>query len=336
MTRAMLTKTLSAIALLLAFSGAARADWYSGTAEILEDAVQMEFWHDNRKQAKRCIRGVRKEMDRIDAMISADNSKSEIASINAQAAIKPVKVSSELYDLIDKALRFGRATQGAFDITFASVGFLFDYDRQLRPDEDQTREALQAVDYRLVQTDRVKRTVFLPREGMRIDIAGIAKGHAVDRAIKMLAACGSMNALVSAGGDTRAMSDRRGKPWVVEINTPGDNSDVLVRIPLNDRAISTSGDYERAFEQEGVRYHQIINPRTGDSPSDIRSVSVVGPDGIWCDALATGVFVLGVSAGMNAIEALDGYEAYIVDHHGGRHQTSGLTTEPDCSHSHTD
>ncbi|MBT8136596.1 MAG: FAD:protein FMN transferase [Gammaproteobacteria bacterium] len=324
-------KYLCIIGFCLSAAPAVQAEWYTGTAAILEDTVQIEFWHDNPDYADRCISGVQDEMRRIDVMISADNPKSEMAKINRKAARRPVTVSTELYGLIEKALRFGAVTRGAFDITFASVGFLYDYEKRVRPDSKKTKKALQVVDYRLVQTNRRERTVHFLKDGMRIDISGIGKGHAVDRAIKTLAACGAMHALVSAGGDTRAMSDRRGKPWVVEIRNPRAGDQVYqVRIPLNDQAISTSGDYERAFEQDGVRYHQIINPRTGNSPSDVRSVSVVGPDGIWCDALATGIFVLGITEGMEVIESLDGYEAYLVDHNGGHHRTSGLQTH--CDH----
>ncbi|NNF67208.1 MAG: FAD:protein FMN transferase [Gammaproteobacteria bacterium] len=326
-------RILTVVLVYATLSVCAHAKWYTGTAAILEDQVQIEFWHGDPAFAGRCIGMVQTEMDRINRMISADNPESGIAKINANAAERPVKVSTELYALIDKALRFGVLTRGAFDISFASVGFLFDYEKRVRPDAANTTKALKVVDYRLIETNRRGRTIRFLEKGMHIDIGGIAKGHAVDRAIKMLSACGAMHGLVSAGGDARALGNRDGKPWVVEIRSPRtDKEDVTVRIALVDQAISTSGDYERAFEQDGVRYHQIINPRTGESPGDIKSVTVVGPDGIWCDALATGLFVLGVSEGLDVIESLPGYEAFIVDNHGGQHRSSGLETESDCTH----
>lgn len=324
--------TVVGAALMLLLAASAQAEWYTESAHILEDPVQMQFWHGDAEFVPLCVRSVRDEMNRIHKIIDVNDPGSEISRINAHASAGPVSMDAELYGLIVKALRFGRVTRGAFDITFASVGFLYDYDKRVRPNQEQTERALQAVDYRLVKTNRRNRSVEFLKPGMKIDISGIAKGHAVDRAIKMLQACGATHALVSAGGDTRALSDHRGKPWVVEIRNPhAADKDVLVRIPLDDNAISTSGDYERAFEQDGERYHQIINPRTGDSPSDVRSVSVVGPDGIWCDALATGIFVLGIVEGMKVIESLEGYEAYIVDHYGGHHRTSGLKTGSDCN-----
>ncbi|NND60180.1 MAG: FAD:protein FMN transferase [Gammaproteobacteria bacterium] len=321
-------RLLPALALLcLLHAPAASANWYHGNAAILEDEVLVEFWHDNAELAPRCMDMLRTEMARVNAMIDVSDPDSAISSINAAAADDAVKVSTELHSLIDKALRFGPVTRGAFDITFASVGFLFDYEQRQRPDIDATGRALEVVDYRLVETNRRARTIRFKKPGMKIDISGIAKGHAVDRAVKMLIACGATNALVSAGGDTRALGDRRGEPWTVGVRNPKTaGSDVVAWIPVIDQGVSTSGDYERFFEQDGERYHQIINPRTGDSPSDVRSVTVIGPDGIWCDALATGIFVLGIIDGLDVIESLDGYEAFIVDHRGGRHLSSGMTT----------
>ncbi|MBT8136096.1 MAG: FAD:protein FMN transferase, partial [Gammaproteobacteria bacterium] len=262
---------------------------------------------------------------RIDALMSTWRDDTEMARVNARAASEPVEVSIELFDLIERALSFGTVTRGAFDVTYASAGFLFDYRERVKPHRQELNAALQVVDYRLVRLNRDDCTVKFLRDGMRIDLGGIAKGHAVERAVALLRERGIEHALVSAGGDTRVLGDRRGRPWSVGIRHPrGERRDVLASLPLVDEAISTSGDYERYFEEDGARYHHIINPRTGQSPADVRSVSVIGPDGVWTDALSTGVFVLGVAEGLELIESLDGYEAVIVDAGQQLHVSTGF------------
>ncbi|MBT8131675.1 MAG: FAD:protein FMN transferase [Gammaproteobacteria bacterium] len=236
---------------------------------------------------------------------------------------------------MEQALSFAPLTRGAFDISYASAGFLFDYRKRVRPDEQSLSRALEVVDYRLVELDKKKHTVFFRRDGVRIDLGGIAKGHAAERGVKILAGLGIEHAIVSAGGDTRVLGDRRGRPWYVGIRDPqGDRNAVFTRLPLVNEAISTSGDYERYFDEDGARYHHILNPSTGKSPSDVHSVSVIGPDGVWTDALSTGVFVLGVKEGLGLIETLKAYEAVIIDAEKKLHVSSGFAdqgplSEPD-------
>ncbi len=310
---------------LVFYATVTNAEWQRGSASIMGTAIDVELWHDDDRAARAAVDSVMTEMRRIDALMSTWRDDTELSRVNREAAKAPVEVSPELFDLIDTALSFAPLTRGAFDISYASVGFLYDYRERVRPDAEQAADALEVVDYRLVRLDRDDCTVFFARHGVRIDLGGIAKGHAVERAVEILAGQGVEHALVSAGGDTRVLGDRRGRPWMVGIRDPrGERNEALARLPLVDEAISTSGDYERYFEEDGVRYHHIINPRTGESPSDVRSATVIGPDGVWTDALSTGVFVLGVTEGLEVIDALAGYEAAIVDSAGNLHLSSGF------------
>ncbi len=179
-----------------------------------------------------------------------------------------------------------------------------------------------------VVLDHEQNTVRFTREGVRIDLGGIAKGHAVESAVSLLRGRGIEHAIVTAGGDSRVLGDHRGRPWAVGIRDPRQKNGIAARMPVQEEAISTSGDYERFFEADGVRYHHIIEPASGDSARAVRSVTVIGPDAIMTDALSTGVFVLGKQRGLELIDSLDEFEAIVIDQHGEMHFSRGL--EPDA------
>jgi thiamine biosynthesis lipoprotein len=160
-----------------------------------------------------------------------------------------VKISAELFDLLNTALDYSRVTDGAFDITYASVGYLYNFRKHIHPNEKEIEAALPGVNYRHVVLDPKEHTVRFTQPGVRIDLGGIGKGHSVDRGIALLQGRGIAHALVTAGGDSRIIGDRFGKPWVVGIRHPDRKDEVIARIPLEDAAISTSGDYERYFDE---------------------------------------------------------------------------------------
>jgi thiamine biosynthesis lipoprotein len=222
-------------------------------------------------------------------------------------------ITKELFDLLTTAKEYSVITDGAFDITYASVGYLYDFRKHVRPDEGQISKALPAVDYHHVVLDAKKQTVQFSQQGVRIDLGGIAKGYSVDRGIDVLKSLGFTRAYVSAGGDSRIIGDRFGKPWMVGIRDPRKGAgEVITRIPLVDAAISTSGDYERFFEENGVRYHHIIDPHTGHSASKVRSATIIGPYATRTDGLSKTAFVLGPEKAMEIYNRLDDIDAIIV------------------------
>jgi thiamine biosynthesis lipoprotein len=238
---------------------------------------------------------------------------SEVSRVNANAAAGPMPITKELFDLLTAAREYSVLTDGAFDITYASVGYMYDFRKHVRPDEAQITKALPAVDYRHVILDAKKQTVRFSQQGVRIDLGGIAKGYSVDRGIDALKARGFTRAYVSAGGDSRIIGDRFGKPWMVGIRDPRKGAgEVITRIPLVDAAISTSGDYERFFEEDGVRYHHIIDPHTGHSASKVRSATVIGPYATRTDGLSKTAFVLGPEKAMEIYNRIDDIDAIIV------------------------
>jgi thiamine biosynthesis lipoprotein len=252
------------------------------------------------------------EMRHIDADMSTYKPDSEVSRVNAGAARHPVKIGAELFGLLETALEYSRITDGAFDITYASVGFMYDFRARHRPDEQQIAAALPAVNYHHVLLDRATRTVRFTQPGVRIDLGGIAKGYSVDRGIEILQHLGISHALVSAGGDSRIIGDRFGKPWIVGIRHPDRKDEVIARIPLVDTAISTSGDYERYFDENGVRYHHIIDPRTGHSASAVRSATVLASTATRTDGLSKTAFVLGAEAALKIYARLGDVEAILV------------------------
>jgi thiamine biosynthesis lipoprotein len=180
------------------------------------------------------------------------------------------------------------------------------------------------IDYRFVKLDHLSSTVSFERAGVRINLGGIAKGYAVERGINLLRNAGVAHAIVTAGGDSRLLGDRRGKPWMVGIRDPRVDGQVAISIPLADEAVSTSGDYERYFEEDGVRYHHILTPSTGKPASSVHSATVFGPDAVFTDALSTSVFVMGVDQGLRLIATLPDYESIVIDAAGQIYYSDGL------------
>jgi len=305
----------------------ARGSWMSREEAIMGTAIRVELWHEDLVRGEAAMDAVMEEMHRIDCAMSPFKADSELSLLNRAAARAAVPVSAEMFALIQRSIEFSELSQGAFDITFASVGSLFDYRNGTRPTADRVAAALPAVDYRHIQLDRRERTIRFARDGVRIDLGGIAKGHAVDNCINLLRSRGVTQALVMAGGDSRVLGDKRGRPWVIGIQDPRRKEEMVARIPLVDAAISTSGDYERYFEADGVRYHHILDPKTGTSPSGVRSVTIIGPDATTTEGVSKSVFIKGAEQGVRFVESLAGIDAVIIDRDGRMHYTAGLHRE---------
>jgi thiamine biosynthesis lipoprotein len=286
--------------------------------------VSVELWHDDEARGRELVAEVMSEYRRIDRDMSTYKPDSQISAVNAEAAQRPVHVGAELFTLIARSLELSAASDGAFDLTYESVGYLYDFRARQRPSEAQIAEHLAAIDYRHVLLDADAQTVRFAVPGVRINLGGIAKGYAVEHGARILRSRGVQHALLNAGGDTRVLGDRRGQPWVVGIRHPRDADEVVTRLPLVDEAISTAGDYERFFEENGRRYHHVINPRTGEPTEGVLTVTVMGPDGTLTDGLDTAIFVLGAERGLKLMESYPQYEAIIVESSGKVSYTGGL------------
>jgi FAD:protein FMN transferase len=292
----------------------AHAEWVRRVTDgIMGTRITVELWSDDKEKGESAIDAVLDEMRHIDESMSTYKPTSEISLVNARAADGPMHIGKELFDLLVTARQYSELTEGAFDITYASVGYMYDFRKHIRPSDDQIGKALPAVDYRHVLLDPKNQTVKFAQKGVRIDLGGIAKGYSVDCGIDVLKARGFTRAYVSAGGDSRIIGDRFGKPWMVGIRDPRKGEgEVITRIPLVDAAISTSGDYERFFDEGGVRYHHIIDPHTGHSASKVRSATVIGPYATRTDGLSKTAFVLGPEKAMEIYNRIDDIDAIIV------------------------
>jgi thiamine biosynthesis lipoprotein len=298
--------------------------WLQREEAIMGTAIRVELWCEERGRGEAAIDAVMAEMHRIDRAMSPHKADSELSRINREALRAPVPLSAEMFLLLVQAQRFAQLSGGAFDITYASVGCLYDYRAGIAPDEAALAKARAAVGWRGLELDARTRSVRFQREGMRIDLGGFAKGHAVDNAAAILTRHGIAHAHVAAGGDSRVIGDRRGRPWTIGVRDPRRAGELAALLPLVDTAISTSGDYERFFEQGGVRHHHIIDPATGRSPSAVRSATVLAADGLTCEAIGKAIFVLGAARGLELVETLDGVDAIVVDAHGELHCSSGM------------
>jgi FAD:protein FMN transferase len=301
----------------------AHAEWLYREAGIMGTRCVVELWTDDRQKGEAAIDAVFENMRHFDEAMSTYKPDSEVSYVNAHAAMAPVKISSELYDLTRTALEYSDITHGTFDITYASVGYLYDYRKHIHPDDQAIAAALPAISYHHVHLDPANRTISFDRPGVRIDFGGL-KGYEVDRGIEVLQKAGITHAMVNAGGDTRIIGDRFGKPWIVGVRDPDDKNKVVVRLPISDAAMSTSGDYERFFDEGGVRYHHILDPRTGKSPHKVRSVTIIGPTATRTDALTKSVFVMGVKEGIEFIDTLPDVDAIVVTPDGRLWYSKGL------------
>ena len=307
-----ITSLAGAALLVLALTPPARAAWMDRTEAIMGTRVYVELWADDPAKGNASIDAVMNEMRRIDVLMSHYKPDSELSRINQRAALEPVPVDRELYDLIKLSTHYSQITDGAFDITYASVGYLYNYPLHVHPTEAEVKAALPAVNWRYLQFDDAHHSIRFARAGMRIDLGGIGKGYAVDRGVAILKARGIRHAIVSAGGDSRLIGDHMGRPWLVAIRHPDDPTKVVTRIPLADTAISTSGDYERYFDENGVRYHHIIDPRTGHSASKVRSATILGPTATQTDGMSKTAFVLGPDKALEIINSMPEYDAVFV------------------------
>ena len=312
---------------------APHAGWHHKNADVMGTRISVELFHPDPAVAQKGVDAVIAEMHRIDNNMSPWIETSELARLNRDAAKKPVVVSREFFNLIEQSLSFSRMTGGAFDITFASVGFLYDYRAGVRPDDQQRQQAAALINYHNLRLNDADNSIRYSKPGVRVDLGGIAKGHAVDRSIALLQSLGIERALVTAGGDSRTVGERWGRPWNIGVRHPDDADKLVAVIPLQDVAVSTSGDYQRYFDENGVRYHHIIDPASGDSARELRSVTIIGPDATTTDALSTSVFVLGLQKGMDLVNQLPGIDAILVDAHGRLHYSEELlpAKKPDDS-----
>lgn len=286
---------------------------------------------ESRRQAVEAVRAAFAEVVRLESLLSAHQADSLISRINAAALKRPtraVKVPQEVFNLILKSIKLSRSLAGAFDITFASLAGLYRPPRKGQPARVpsplELRQALTLVGSKHIVLDYDKVAVRLGRSGMRIGLGAIAKGYTVDAVANVLRAQGQTAFIVDGGGDLYVSGRHPDRPWRVGIKDPHNPSVYFATLPVQSQAVVTSGNYERFFVVDGVRYHHILDPRTGRPASSLASVTVVAPKATLADALATGIFVLGPQKGLEVVKRFAKVEALLVTAGGKVLMTPGL------------
>ncbi len=300
---------------------------YKKTKPLMDTLVTITVVANSEGEAEKAIDAALSAIDRFSSLINFFSDQSELARINREAGIRPVRVSPDTLGVIERAIFIAEKSGGAFDPTIGPEIRMWDFLKKIRPSDASIREKLGLVNYRDILIDRDKSTVFLRRKGMMLDLGGIAKGYAADMALENLKQNNIAAGLVAAAGDIRAFGLKPdGTPWTIGIKNPrqkGDADELIARARLTGKAISTSGDYERYFIEDGRRYHHLLDPRTGYPSAGCRSVTVISDSGLYADGFSTAVFVSGPEKGMKLV-AEAGVDAVIIDRDGGIHTTPGL------------
>jgi thiamine biosynthesis lipoprotein len=307
-----------AIATMIGLAGAAEAGERKvvRTDSAMGTVVQITFWTDDEPGAAKAADAVFAEFDRLDALMTTWTEDSDVSKINAAAGKKAVAVSDETFTVIQRALEVSKASKGVFDITVGAFQGLWKFDEDndgTIPDPKEVDKRRKLVGWKNIVVDKKKKTVKLKKKGMKITLGGIAKGYAVDRAAKLLWDAGFVDFILQAGGDMFVSGKKGAAQWVVGIRDPrGGRADTFAVAPIENHSFSTSGDYERFTLKDGVRYHHILDPRTGRPAKASRSVTVMAKDAFTADAWSKVLFILGAEDAMPLVEKLDDFEAVFV------------------------
>jgi thiamine biosynthesis lipoprotein len=303
------------------------------TAKAMGTYVNVWFWTDRQNDAAKAADDVFSEMKRLDGVMTNFVDTSEIGQINVNAGTKPVKVSDETIAVIDRALDISKRSGGVFDISVGAFKGMWRFDDDMDgtlPDPADVEKRRALVNWKDIIVDHKAKTVFLKKKGMAITLGGIAKGYAVDKCVAILKKQGFTDFMFQAGGDMYIAGKKGDAPWVVGIRDPrGKTDDMFALAPITNHSFSTSGDYERGFVKDGVRYHHILDPRNGQPAHASRSVTIRAKDAFTADAWSKVMFIDGWKVGSDLLakEKLDDFEVVWVDDQNEVHATPGIQAD---------
>ena len=302
--------------------------------------LKVTAWSADEPRAMSAIEAVFADFDRLDTLLSVWKEGSDVLRLNAAAGQQPVPVSPETIEVLGIARDVSDETAGRFDVTFGALTDVWKFDQDQDgtvPTAAEIRARLPFIDYRALVVDKAAGTAFLKRRGMRAHLGGIGKGYAVDRAVRILREHGLNDFTIQAGGDLYVGGRHGDRAWRLGIADPrAPDGPSFATIELQDQTLSTSGDYERFFMKDGVRYHHILDLSTGQPARLCRSVTLVTSRAVIADALAKGVFILGPEEGMALIERLPDVEGVIVSSANEVLVSSGLRGTLHVAHQPTD
>ena len=292
---------------------------YKRTLKLMGSRFDITVVANDSLQANKHIDTAVAEISRIEKLISSWDDNSQTSEINRNAGAKPLKVDKELFNLIERAIGISKLTDGAFDISYASMDRIWQFDGSMTvmPSEKEIKSSVEKVGYQNIVLDKKNSTVFLKLEGMKIGFGAIGKGYAADKAKTLLISKGVPSGIINASGDMNTWGKQpNNEDWKVAITNPMNKNKVFALLPITNGAVVTSGNYEKYVNFNGKRYTHIIDPRTGYPSTGIISVTVFAPKAELADALATSVFVMGKEAGLDRINQLPKIECIIIDDNG--------------------
>lgn len=271
------------------------------------------------------------EVSRIEHLISEWDSTTQVSQVNKFAGIRPVKVDKEVFDLVVRSIKISDLTEGAFDITWASMNQIWKFDGSMKqlPSREEVAEAASKIGYKNIVLDRGNLTIFLKKKGMRMGFGGIGKGYSADKSADLLKSMGVPGGIVNASGDLTAWGRQPdGKPWMIGITNPFNKEKIFSWFAFEGNSIGTSGDYENFVEFNGIRYSHIIDPRTGWPVHGIVSVTIFGPNAELSTALTKAIFVMGKDIGINVVKQFKGLEYVVVDDKGIIYKSDNIKLQP--------
>lgn len=322
--------TLVLMSLFLSIFISSAQKLYSESSILMGSSFEITVVAEDEDFAKESLAIAKKEIIRIEDLISSWDQKSETSRINRNAGIAAVEVSKELFDLIFRAQQISKLSSGAFDLTFAAIDKLWNFDgkESEMPNPDTLKASVFNIGYQLIELDEESLTVFLPKKGMKIGFGAIGKGYAADRAKQLLVERGVLGGIINASGDMNTWGTKPdGSSWTIGIVNPMNNKKVFSWFSLEHNAVVTSGDYEKFTQINGRRYSHIIDPRTGIPSQGIVSCTVFAGKAELADAIATAIFVMGVESGLFLIDQLPDIEAILIDDSGIIHRSKNIEIE---------
>jgi thiamine biosynthesis lipoprotein len=319
-------KLLSLLFVVVSFSSFAQAE-YKKKVSMLGSPFEITVVAKDSIEGNYFIELAISEVKRIENQISDWIPTTQISLVNKNAGIQAVKVDSEVFDLVARAIKISELTDGAFDISYASMDKIWKFDGSMKamPSDDAIKKSVAKIGYKNIILNKQDQSIFLKIEGMKLGLGGIGQGYIADKVKDKLLANGCLSGIVNVSGDINAWGKQSNqKPWTVGIVNPMNKNKVFATFPLENSSVETSGNYEKYVIFNGIRYSHIIDPRSGFPAQGVVSVSVFAKQTEIADALATGIFVLGVEVGLNLVNQLKGIECIIVDDKGKIHSSKGI------------
>lgn len=305
--------------LFLSVSSLSAQGTFKRTLKLMGSRFDITVVANNEELGEKSMDVAIAEIKRIENLISSWDPKSQTSEVNRNAGVKAVKVDKELFNLIKRAISISKLTDGAFDISYASMDKIWKYDGSMKemPSDQLISASISKVGFKNIVLDEINSTVFLKLEGMKIGFGGIGKGYAADKAKELLKSKGITAGIINASGDMNTWGKQpNGEEWKVAITNPMDKNKSFALLPISNGAVVTSGNYEKFVTFNDTRYSHIIDPRNGYPSTGIISVTVFSPKAELADALATSVFVMGKEVGLNRINQLPNIECIIIDEQG--------------------